>query len=223
MKKVILIVIAMLSLNVIAQKELKEGILAMKMNMSTENEQAKAAFAMIGDITVTTYFKGEKSRTEQNHQMTGNNISIVDNSTKKILVLMDNPMMGKKYTESDISVSEEDLKNITVTEKGDTKIVAGYTCKGYNVVVNKNGVENKMLVYVTDKIVAPNQNTAALGNKIKGFPLYMVLNTKQGPIDMLITMEVTEVKDEKVADSKFDMTVPEGYSKMVPPKPATVD
>lgn len=223
MKKVIVLFVTALSLNAAAQKELTEGVMTMKMTMDTDNEQAKAAFAMMGDMTVTSYFKGDKSRTEQSHQMTGSNITIVDNSAKKILVLMDNPMMGKKYTESDISVSQEDLKNITVTEKGDTKTIIGYTCKGYDVVINKNSVETKMVLYVTDKIKTPNQNTVALGDKIKGFPLYTVVNTKQGPIDMKITMEVTEIKEEKVDDSKFDMTVPEGYSKAVPPKPASID
>ncbi|MDJ0645415.1 MAG: hypothetical protein QNJ57_05450 [Flavobacteriaceae bacterium] len=223
MKKIVVLFLAIFSLNAIAQEEISEGVLTLKMTMSTDNEQAKAAFAMMGDIIVTSYFKGEKSRTEQSHQMTGSNTTIVDNASKKILVLMDNPMMGKKYVQSDISVSEEDLKNVTVTKKDDTKTVAGYACEGYDVVINKNGLENKMVLYVTDKITAPNQNTTALGDKIKGFPLYMVINTKQGPFDMQITMEATEVKKEKVDDSKFDMTIPEGYSKSEQPKPANID
>ena len=223
MKNVILLFVALLSLNISAQKELKEGVMTMKITMSTDNEQAKAALAMIGDITAISYFKGDKSRTEQNHQMTGSNISIVDNSSKNILVLMDNPMMGKKYTESDIPSSKEDLKNFTVTPKNDTKTIAGYTCKGYDLTINKYGVETKMVLYVTDKITAPNQNTVGLGEKLKGFPLYTIINAKQGLIDMQITMEVTGIKEEKVDDSKFDMTIPQGYSKAIPPKPANID
>ena len=223
MRSLFILCLALLSLNLSAQKELKEGVMTMKMTMSTDNEQAKAALAMMGDMTVTSYFKGDKSRTEQSHQMTGSNISIVDNSSKKILVLMDNPMMGKKYTETDLNVSEEDLKNVTVTPKGDTKTIAGYTCEGFDVLVKRDGIETKMVMYVTDKILAPNQNTAPLGGKIKGFPLYTVVNAKQGPIDMQITMEVTEVKDQSVDDSKFEMKVPEGYEKLTPPKPAGID
>ncbi|NNC69570.1 MAG: DUF4412 domain-containing protein [Flavobacteriaceae bacterium] len=217
MKNTILLFIALLSLNVSAQKELNEGSITLKMTMSTDNEQAKAALAMMGDITVTSYFKDDKSRTEQSHEMTGSNISIVDDTSKKILVLMDNPMMGKKYTESDVSVSDEDLKNITVTSKGDTKSVAGYLCKGYDVSIKKNDAEIKMVMYVTDKITAPNQNTAALGDKINGYPLFMIIYAKQGPVDMEITMEATEVKAEQIDDSKFDMTIPNGYSKITPP------
>ena len=68
MKKIMLLFVAIITLNMAAQKEVKEGVMTMKMVMSTDNEQAKAAFAMIGDIAVTTYFKGQKSRTEQSNQ-----------------------------------------------------------------------------------------------------------------------------------------------------------
>lgn len=223
MKKITLLLLISLSLNIFAQKELKEGVITMKMNMSTDNEQAKAAFAMIGEIPVTVYFKEQKSRTEQKHQMTGNNITIVDSDSKKMLVLLDNPMLGKKYIENEIKVSEEDLKDITVTPTGDSKTIAGYTCNGYDIIAKINGIETKMIMYTTDKINVPTPNTAGLGNKIKGFPMYLILNTKQGPMDMIITMEVTEVKAEKIDDSMFALTIPEGYTKMEKPKPANVD
>ena len=223
MKKLIFLFIAMLSVTISAQKEIGEGVMTVKMTMDTDDEQAKAALAIMGDITATSYFKGEKSRTEQSHQMTGSNISIVDNSAKKILVLMDNPMLGKKYTESDITVSEEDLKGVTVTPKNDTKEIAGYTCEGFDILVKKNGLETKMVMYVTDKIKAPNQNTVAIGSKINGFPLYMIIDSKQGPMDIQITMEVTEVIAKKVADNLFEMTIPDGYTKMTANVPANVD
>ena len=223
-KKLILLLVAIVSINAFAQKEVKEGVMTMKMTMSTDNEQAKAAFAMIGDIAVTTYFKGQKSRTEQNNQMTGENISIVDNDAKKVLVLLNNPMMGKKYTETDISTTDEDAKALTVTANGETKTIVGYECKGYDVTGKKEGVEVNMTLYTTEKIIAPTQNTSMLGDKLKGYPMYMIMKMNQGGIDMQVTMEVTELKDEKVDDAKFDMTVPEGYEKMeAPKKPATID
>jgi hypothetical protein len=223
MKKIMLLFVAVITLNMTAQKEVKEGVMTMKMVMSTDNEQAKAAFAMIGDIAVTTYFKGQKSRTEQNNQMTGENISIVDNDAKKVLVLLNNPMMGKKYTETDINVSDEDAKELTVKANGESKTIVGYTCTGYDITGKNDGLDIKMTMYTTDKIIAPTQNTTMLGDKIKGYPMYMIMNMNQGGIDMKITMEVTELKSEKVDDAKFDMTVPEGYSKLEMPKPATID
>lgn len=219
-----LLFVAIISLNMAAQKEIKEGVMTMKMVMSTDNEQAKAAFAMIGDIAVTTYFKGQKSRSEQNNQMTGSQTSIIDKKSNTSLVLMENPMLGKKYMKQDLNKSDTELENVSVKANGETKTILNYTCKGYDIVTEQNGQELKMKMYVTDKILAQEQYGAMLGGKLKGFPMYMVITMNQpGMGDMNITMEVTELKSEKVDDAKFDMTIPEGYSKLEMPKPATID
>ncbi|MBJ2173834.1 DUF4412 domain-containing protein [Aureibaculum sp. A20] len=218
MKKFILVALLSLSVSVFAQKEIKEGVMTTKVTMSSDNEQVNASFAMIGDIGATTHFKGNKARTEQTNQMTGTQTSIVDQEAEKMLMLMDVPMMGKKYMKQDTKKSEEELKDVSVTANGESKTVAGYDCKGYDVVSKVNGQEIKMKMFVTDKILAQEQYTAMLGGKLKGFPLHMVISMNQGGMAMDITMEVTEVKAESVPDSKFDMTVPEGYTEMAMPK-----
>ncbi len=213
-KKIILLLLVGISISVSAQNELKEGVISMKITMSSENEQVNSSLAMMGDLATTTFFKGQKSRTEMKNPMAGETTTIVDNDAKEMLVLMNNPMLGKKYMKNSMEVTEEQLKNITVTETGDSKTILDYECKGYNVVVIKDGVEAKMTMYTTDKISAPNQNTSVLGGKLKGFPMYMIMNINQGGMPMTTTMEVTEAKIESVEDSKFDMTIPEGYSEM---------
>lgn len=222
MKKIILLFIVTMSINVSAQKELKEGVMAMKMTMSSDNEQVNASLAMMGDMAMTIYFKENKSRSEMTNPMAGSTTTIVNNTSKKTLVLMDNAG-GKNYMLSDIDISEESLKGLTITSRKDTKTIAGYVCKGYDIVGKKEGADINMTLYATDKIMAPNQNTAAFGTKIKGTPMHMIMNMTQMGMDMKITMEITEVKGETVADSKFDMTVPEGYAKMEMPKPAKID
>lgn len=214
MKKIILLLLVTISMSVVAQNELKEGVISMKITMSSENEQVNASLAMMGNLTTTTYFKGEKSRTEMKSPMAGNNTTIIDNETKEMLVLIDNPMIGKKYMKNNIDVSEDELKNITVTATGDSKTVLNYTCKGYNVIIKKEGIETKMTMYTTDKISAPNQNSTVLGGKLKGFPMYIVMDINQGGMAMTTTIEVTEVKNEKVDDAKFNMTALEGYEKV---------
>ncbi len=213
-KKIILLLFLTFSMSIYAQKELKEGVISMKINMSSENEQVNASLLMLGDISTTTYFKGQKSRTEMKSPMTGENTTILDNSSKEMLVLLNNPMLGKKYLKSTMDVSDEDLNNITVKETGDTKTILGYKCKGYNVIVKKDDSETKMTMYTTDKISAPNQNSTGLGGKVKGYPMYMELNISQSGMPLKTTMEVIEIKNESVDDNKFDMTIPEGYSKM---------
>ena len=221
MKKIILLLVISLSLNLFAQKEIKEGVIMNKVTMSSENEQVNASLAMIGDMNTTTYFKGNKSRTEMKSPMTGDNTTIIDNDAKKMFSLISNPMLGNKYTQSDIKASEDDLKNLIITKKGDSKTILGYVCEGYDITGSTSGIEVKMTMYITDKIIATTQNNAILGEKLKGYPMYLVMNVNQGTMIMQITMEATEVKDEKVADSKFDMTIPEGYSKL--DKPANID
>jgi len=205
-----------------AQKEVKEGVMTVKMTMSSDNADVNAQLAMMGDMSMTTYFKDNKSRSEMSNPMAGNTTTIVDNKEKKTMVLMDN-MAGKKYMTSDINTSDEDLKGLTITAKDDTKIIVGYVCKGYDIVGKKDGAEINMTMYTTEKILAPNQNSASFGSKVKGTPLYMVINMNQGGMPIKMIMEVTDLKGEAVADTKFDMTVPEGYTKLEMPKPAKID
>ncbi len=212
--KIITLLFLVNSLNIFAQKEIKEGAITMKITMSSDNEQVNISLAMLGDMSTTTYFKGEKSATVMKNPMTGNNTTIIDNKTKQMLVLMDNPMLGKKYLKSSMEVSEDDLKKITVTENGDSKTILGYECKGYDVIVKNDDIDTKMLMYTTDKISAANQNSSTLGGKLKGYPMYMEIDINKGGMPMKTIMEVTEIKNESIDISRFDMTIPEGYSEM---------
>ena len=218
MKRIILLLLVTMGMGVFAQKEISEGVVTMKTTMSSDNEQVNASFAMMGDMSVMAYFKGNKTRTEQSNQMTGTQVSIVDQDAGTFLMLMDNPMLGKKYLKQNTKKSEEELKDVSVTPNGETKTIVGYDCKGYDVVTKQNGQELKMKMFVTDKIKAQEQYSSMLGGKLKGFPLYMVVSMNQSGMGMDITMEVTELKTESVDDSKFNMAIPEGYTEMAIPK-----
>lgn len=223
MRKIIVLLVLALSTNLFAQKEITEGIIKTKMTMSSENPQVNSQLTMLGDMIMSTYFKGNSSKSEMSNPMAGNNTTIVDGNAKEMLVLMDNPFMGKKYKKQAIEVSKEDLEKVKVTENGEVKTILGYECKGYDVVANVAGVENKMTVFTTDKIKAINQNNAMLGSKSTGFPMYVVTDIKQGGMVLTMTMEVTEVKSEKVDEALFKLVVPEGYTEMKAPKPSGID
>lgn len=213
MKKVLSILFIAFSLTVFAQETITEGVITMKQTMSSPNPEVNAQLAMMGEIVSTTYFKGEKSKSELSNPMSGDVTTIVNGEEKKMLLLMDSPMMGKKYMEQSLEVSEEDLKNIVVEKTDETKDVLGYTCTKYNVTTNKDGMEMKMEMYVTDKLNIMSQNTASLADKVEGFPMFMTVSFNQMGMDMTQTMEVTEIKKEDVSDDTFDMTIPEGYEK----------
>lgn len=213
MKKILFIVAVTLSVTMFAQKQIDEGVVISKQTMSSDNEQMNAQLAMLGDMVTTTYFKNDKSRSELSNPMTGNTVFIADNNSKKSLVLMDNAMIGKKYMESDISPSEDDLENIAIEKTNETKTILGYECTKYNVVMNKDGAEVKMEIYATDKLKAISQQATAFGKEFSGFPMYMAMAIDQQGMKMNMVIEVTEVKSEPVADAMFSMTPPEGYSK----------
>lgn len=213
MKKLLLIVTLTLSATLFAQEQIDEGVVISKQTMSSENEQMNAQLTMLGDMITTTYFKNDKSRSEMSNPMTGTTVFIADNATKKSLTLMDNAMVGKKYMENNLTPSEEDLKGISIEKTNETKTILGYECDKYNVTMNKDGADVKMVIYATDKLKAVTQQTTAFGKEFTGFPMLMDLAVQQQGITMNLVIEVTEVKAENVADDKFDMTVPEGYSK----------
>lgn len=213
MRKIFFIVAVTLSVSMFAQKQIDEGVVISKQTMSSDNEQMNAQLAMLGDMITTTYFKNDKSRSELSNPMTGNTVFIADNNSKKSLVLMDNAMIGKKYMESDISASEEDLENVSVEKTNETKTILGYECTKYNVVMNKDGAEVKMEIYATDKIKAISQQATTFGKEFSGFPMYMNMAIEQQGMKMNMVIEVTEIKAEKVSDDKFSMTPPEDYTK----------
>ena len=155
--------------------------------------------AMMGEMITTTYFKGDKSRSELSNPMAGSTIAVMDGTANKVLVMLDNPMMGKKYTINDMTPKEEDLKDVTVTKNTETKTVLGYVCH--------------MTLFATDKLSTKSQQVAGLGDKIAGFPLYSEMKMNQMGAEIIIKMEATELKKESISDNKFDMTPLEGYEK----------
>ncbi|MDG1529023.1 MAG: hypothetical protein P8I51_02890 [Polaribacter sp.] len=215
MKKILILLALSLTVAISAQKKISKGIIISKQSLTSDNEQANQQFAMMGDMKTTTFFSGTKSRSELSNPMSGDVITIGDTKTGDVLMLLENPMLGKKYMLQKNDITAEDLKNIKITATGKTKVVLGYTCKQFIVSGNVKGQSIDMDLFTTEAITITSQQTAMLGNKIKGFPLYSVMKMDQMGVSMTITTEVTEIKKEVAIDGKkFSMTPPEGYEKM---------
>ncbi|MEH6538218.1 MAG: hypothetical protein V7719_17610 [Psychroserpens sp.] len=212
MKKFLFLFLATFSLTLVAQDKLIEGIVIAKQTITSENAQVQAQLEMMGDMETTTYFKGQKSRTELENPMTGSVITIANGETNEVLTLMDN-MMGKVYNYQKTDSLEEKIKDIKVVAGDKTKMFLGYDCKQYTVTIKQEGVEMALDMYTTEAIPVSSQQTAMLGDKLKGFPLFMTMTMNQQGMEMLITTEVTEIKKAKVSDDQFNMTPPEGYTK----------
>jgi hypothetical protein len=214
MKKILVLVALAFSVMVSAQGKLTEGKITSKQTMSTDNEQVQAQLAMMGNMETVTFFKGKNSRSELDNPMSGTVTTIINSEKNEMLMLMDNPALGKVYSLQKNLVNEEDAKNATVTKGTETKTVLGYKCNQYTVKTTKDGVDMEMVMYTTDAIKIPSQQTIILGDKISGFPLYMEMKINQMGIDMTIVTEVTKIEKETVSGDLFSTTPPEGYKSM---------
>ena len=214
MKKIILAIALVCSVMISAQEKITEGKMTSEQTISTDNEEMKAQIAMMGKMETITFFKHKSSRSELNNPMSGDITTIINADKNEMLMLMSNPMLGKMYTLQKNLVNEEDLKNITVVESDKTKTVLGYKCKLYLATINKDGVKMEMEIYTTEAIPVVSQQASALGDKVKGFPLYMAIKMNQMGADMTITTEVTKIEKQTVSDKMFDTTPPEGYKNM---------
>ncbi|WP_225036955.1 DUF4412 domain-containing protein [Winogradskyella sp. SM1960] len=214
MKKILLLSLAlMLSVVAVAQDKLNEGVLIAKQTMSSDNEQMNAQLQAMGDSQATTYFKDDKSRSETSSPMTGDMTIIVDGTEKQMLMLLDQGM-GKKYMLQSFEPSEVDLKNVSVEKGDETKTVMGYECQQYFVKMKQNGQDVEMQMFTTEQISAFSHNTTAMGDKIDGYPLYFIMTINQMGANIVVTSEITEIKEESVSDDKLSLTPPEGYTKM---------
>ncbi|MBF8150450.1 hypothetical protein ITJ86_11120 [Winogradskyella sp. F6397] len=214
MKKILLLSLAlMLSVVAVAQDKLNEGVLIAKQTMSSDNEQMNAQLQAMGDSQATTYFKDDKSRSETSSPMTGDMTIIVDGTEKQMLMLLDQGM-GKKYMLQSFEPSEVDLKDVSVEKGDETKTVMGYECQQYFVKMKQNGQDVEMQMFTTEQISAFSHNTTAMGGKINGYPLYFIMTINQMGANIVVTSEITEIKEESVSDDKLSLTPPEGYTKM---------
>lgn len=216
MKRILMLAVLLtLSFTVTAQEKITEGVITLKQTYNSSDEATQAQLAMMGEMITTTFFKGKKSRVEVSNPMSGDITVITDSDSMESLTLMDNPMLGKKYQKQTIEEPKDKSEDYKVVEGSDTKTILGYKCKQKSLTISEGGNNIKMVMYVTDKI-APvlSQQNAQFGNDLGGFPLYTEMTMTQGGIEVKVVSEVTEVKSEKVDDSKFSLTPPEGYTKM---------
>ncbi len=210
---VILVIVFVMNIMAFAQEKITEGILVQSQTMSSADEAVNAQLAMMGEMITTTYFKEGKSRSELSNPMIGETVAIIDTDKKEMLILLNNPMMGKKYVKQSTEKAADALDGIKVEKTGETKNILGYECVRYNVTGSKNGVNLKITIYTTDKLKIANKKNIGFGNQIKGFAMYTESVVKQMGSEIVIKIEVTSVKKAEIADSKFEMVIPEGYEK----------
>lgn len=199
-KLLILLFLLQASAVVNAQKNFTEGKIIYDITYPDMEMDPQMAAMMPTEQVV--YIKGVMSRTEMSMAMGYSNYMILNGKTGEVITL--NDMMGNKSairtTVEEVKKNEKSEKKPKVTLTGETREIAGYSCKKAIVEMDGTSIE----YFVTDKISASLAGMDELKD-IKGFPLSYGVD--QGEIKMRFTAR--SLNTEKVADDKF--IIPSDY------------
>ena len=199
MKKIILsAAFALLTTIGFAQKKIAEGSITYQVeyDLPANMQQMKAMFP----TEVTVYFKGDSSSTQNKTAMSSTNF-IMNPKTEFQRLLLEIPMMNKKYsvrfTPDDQEMMKESFPTLTFKEGTETKTVATYNGKKYAVNETKTGKTSDAIF--TKDVEIPSNSFTQFFDKSYGFPLEFT-TYQQG---MTIKAVVKEVKEEKIPAGSF--------------------
>jgi hypothetical protein len=188
--------------------------------MSLKTEGLPAEYAAYGEQEITTYLKGDKSKTEMSGMM-GSNVVFYDGN--KMTSLMD--QMGNKIgftaSKEELEAAEKEAKaeKPKIEYTTEKKQIAGYECtKAIVTSVGKDKKEMKTTVWYTEKIKSNQSHARKASGRIdlgdlKGQPLAMEMNMNQNGMDMKVTMTTTEVSTTALDDATFAINT-DGYKMM---------
>jgi GLPGLI family protein len=206
MKNYLLLLVAFLSLNLASVAQNFEGKITMKMealDLSPEMESMKSMF----DNTITTYSKGNKSRTESTSPMTGSMIIITDMEKKEVVMCMD--MMGQKTAVVSPMEDYKEMQKQNPAAKmkfeptSETKTVAGHVCKKSISSIEQDGKKITLEFWCATDI----QNTNADYMELPGLPLEYSMKSPMFTMHFI----ATEIIKQSVDNSMFE--IPAGYTK----------
>lgn len=199
----------------------------------TVNQQTFAQKSFAGTVTFETKYEGDTD--PQKHKTHEAIYSIFENKTKQSLsgggvsqhvitngddlsvtVLLDISGLGRygKITKKNKEDMFKDVK-ISFVDRGDSKNICGFECKGYDVTLVDMGEideddeddvkEIKFIVYTTKEIGKDDNINAFQFPGLSGYPLYIELEVK----DVKQITQAKEVKKGKV--KAVDFLVPSDY------------
>jgi len=206
-----LIAILLFSLNV-TFVQIKEGYIKYNIEYSAESPEMEMAASMMKNSTMEIYF--DESKTKVNMQMPGmySVTTVVNDSSNKVLMLFEIPMMGqKKYVKSTVDEIEKFNNNENGTQKpeiqflDETKEIHGFKCKKAIVVMNDVAV-----IYLYSE--ETNINTVGLdyfNSDLPGHPLEF--ETKDDGLEIIFTVAELNDKISLNKEKHFNTDVPEGF------------
>jgi hypothetical protein len=203
MKKTFLSILAVLCyMAVFAQNKINEGSLTYAVQW-TLPPSAPPQMASMLPTEMKVVFKGDSSATLATSKMSSSS-TILNPKTEYARLLLDIPMMSKKFSIIFTPADQEEMKaqfpEYELTAGPETTTMVGYQAQKYVVKDKKSG--NTFDAWFTKEVdIIPN-SLSNLFDKSYGFPLEF--NTVQN--GMGIKAIVKEVKTEKVPAGSFSAT-----------------
>ncbi|MBL7932765.1 MAG: hypothetical protein JNL60_12725 [Bacteroidia bacterium] len=191
--------------------------------MSVKVEGMPAEYAAYGEQEVTTYIKGNNTKTEISSMMFSSTVYYNETTLTSLSETMGNKT-GYTATKEELEGMEKGEKTEApkVEYFTDKKTIAGFECtKAVVTSVGKDKKETKTTVWITDKI-SLNENHKKMRKAtsrgmdlgdLKGYPLAMEANISQNGMDMKMVMTATEVSTAPIPDATFIVNT-EGYKMM---------
>jgi GLPGLI family protein len=216
MKKIFVLMGLIVSACVCAQ--VKEGFV--KYTMTIEGTAGTdMAKAMLGNSTITIYFKNGKSLTDMKNPIF-NTKTLLDNNGLLMLMEGANQKFYTRKTKAEIDQEKAMKKNVvpSILFTQEKKKILGYDCVKATMTMSAiNGKIPRMTMWYTDKIA--NLPTAIgpvdenMMSKLKG--MVLEIDLAQGNVNS--KMVATEVSSKPVSDAVFNVSTA-GYTerKMLP-------
>ncbi len=210
--KSIFIALVATTMSLFSFGQITEGKISYAIEMSSDDPNMQAQFAMLQGSKMDMMFNNEYSRVEFNMGMIMKMVTITDVKGDKGLMLMSGMMGNKaiKISSDDITKTTEKAPKYEIEETKESKKILGYKCTKY-ILTTEEGTE--VTYWTTSEIDAPTKNNSYIPSNIKGFPLQF--ETEQAGMKMTFT--ATEFKNTlKGLDKKelFNFSIPEGYEEM---------
>lgn len=207
MKKTLLSLAIVLGTTLMLNAQKFEGKITYSIEYDEIPEALEAYESMLPKESTIT-IKENKSKLEQNMAGMGSSSVISDSKANTGVMLIN--MMGQKVavkmTKEDIEAEKKEAPKSKTVLGTETKVIAGYKCKKATV---KNADGTEVVVWYTDLIPTLGGANNKTGGDIPGFPMEYSVDGGNG---MALTMSVSKVSQEKVADSSFE--IPAGYEEM---------
>jgi hypothetical protein len=189
------------------------------MKMTVKTEGLPPEFSAYGEQDIVTYIKGEKSKTEVSSMMF-NTVVYYDGKTMTSVSDAMGSKTGFVATKEELEADENKKKTKpTIEYTTEKRNIAGFDCsKAIITSMGDDKKEQKIIVWVTDKIKANSSHRKASGgmadfSDLKGTPLAMEMNKNYQGSDMKIVMTTTEVLTDPLDDSLFKVST-DGYTMM---------